>query len=605
MASGPTITAKFLADTSQMTGEVDKATSTAGSKMDSFAKNAAIALGGAFVVDKVVDFGKASVDAAAADAEAQASLAQALKTTTGATDAQIAASETYISNLSKQTALADDDLRPALATLARGFGDTEEAQKALAVATDISAGTGKDLGTVTEAMMKAAQGNTGALKKMGIATEDASGNALSLDEIMANAAKTFEGQAAVAAESTAGQMRSAEIAMGELQETIGTALLPMVAKLATIFTDTLLPAIESVFGWIMNNKDVVVAALIAIGVVLLPMFVSWAAGAAAAAAATIAAAAPFILIGAAIAAVAYLIIHNWDTIVAATKAAWDAITAAVRFVWDWIKDNWPLLLAIITGPIGIAVKIVVDNWDTIKNAVMAAFNWVRDNWPLLLAIITGPIGTAVLLVVRNWDTIKGAAEAVWNWLNGTWQSLTGIITAPISTAAGIISGLWQSIKDAATGAYNWVRDKFNAMGDAIENVIGGIRTAVSNIVNAIKNPINAVIRAWNGLEFRIPSFSLPSVHVPGTDINFGGGTYGGQTIGFPNLPTLAAGGVLTSPTLFIGGEAGTEIVSPESLLRQIMREERGGYTLNIYPRTADASDIAYGFRRLELMAGAL
>jgi hypothetical protein len=62
--------------------------------------------------------------------------------------------------------------------------------------------------------------------------------------------------------------------------------------------------------------------------------------------------------------------------------------------------------------------------------------------------------------------------------------------------------------------------------------------------------------------------------------------------------------VLTRPTLFVGGEAGTEIVSPEDLLRQIMREEGGGrYTLNIYPRTADASDIAYGFRRLELLAG--
>ena len=62
--------------------------------------------------------------------------------------------------------------------------------------------------------------------------------------------------------------------------------------------------------------------------------------------------------------------------------------------------------------------------------------------------------------------------------------------------------------------------------------------------------------------------------------------------------------MLTSATLFVGGEAGTEIVAPEDMLRAIMREEGGGsYTLNIYPRRADTSDIAYGFRRLELMAG--
>lgn len=78
-----------------------------------------------------------------------------------------------------------------------------------------------------------------------------------------------------------------------------------------------------------------------------------------------------------------------------------------------------------------------------------------------------------------------------------------------------------------------------------------------------------------------------------------------MTIGFPDLPTLASGGLLTSPTLFLGGEAGTEIVAPEDMLRSIIREESGGgnYTLNMYPRTADAADIAYGFRRLELMAG--
>jgi phage-related protein len=350
--------------------------------------------------------------------------------------------------------------------------------------------------------------------------------------------------------------------MGELQETIGGALLPVIGKLAGFLTTTLLPALEATFGWIMDNKDVVIAALIAIGAVLLPMFISWAIAAGAAAIATIAAAAPFIAIGAVIAGVAYLIIHNWDTIVAATSAAWDAVLGAVKFVWDWIKQNWPILLA----------------------------------------VITGPIGAAVLVVVRNWDTIKGAAEAVWDWLNGTWQSLTSIITAPIRSASDIVSGLFGAIENAATSAYNWVKSKFDAMGDAISAVVGAVSSAVGSVVNAIKNPINAVIRAWNGLEFRVPTVNIPEVHIPGFP-SIGGGTIGGQTIGFPDLPQLAAGGILTSPTLFIGGEAGTEIVAPEALLRQIMREERGGYTLNIYPRTADASDIAYGFRRLELMAG--
>jgi hypothetical protein len=566
MASGPTITAKFLADTSKLTGEVDKATSSAGSSLDGFAKKAAVALGGAFVVDKVVDFGKASVEAAAADEEAQAQLAAALKNTTGATDDQIASTEAYISKLSMSAAIADDDLRPAMATLARAFGNTEDAQSALSVATDVAAGTGKDLSAVTDAMAKAAMGNTGALKRLGVETKNADGTAKSLDQVMSDMAKTFEGQAAVAAGSTAGQMKKAQIAMGEAQETIGAALLPAIAKLATILTDVLLPAFTTVFGWLMDNKEVVIGAAIGIGVALLPMFISWAVAAGAAALATIAAAAPLIAIGAVVAGVAYLIVKNWDTIQKVTEKVWDAILGAVTFVWDWIKRNWPILLA----------------------------------------VITGPFGAAVLVIVKNWDTIKGAAVAVFDWLSNTWDAVTGFITAPIAAARDTVAGYWQTVKDGATAVYDWIRDKFNAIAGAINGVVSGVRSAVESVANAIKAPINAVIRMWNGLEFKIPTFTLPTVdtHIPGVG-KIGGGSYGGQTFGFPNLPLLASGGVLTSPTLFVGGEAGTEIVAPEDMLRAIVREEggRGSYTLNIYPRRADASDIAYGFRRLELMAG--
>jgi len=563
MASGPTIVARFLADTKGLTSEVDKA-GGAVTKVGDIAKGAAIALGGAFAVDQVVQFGKASVEAAAADAEAQAQLAAALRNTTGASQEQIDGAERYISTLSKQTAIADDELRPALANLARGFGDTQKAQEALSLATDISAGTGKDLAAVSEALMKAANGNVGGLSRLGIETKDVTGKTKSLDQIMADLSKTFGGQAALAAKTTAGQMRNAQVQMGELQEQIGAALLPTLGTLATFFTGTLIPAISAVVDFIQGHKDVIVAALIGlavvVGSVVIPAFITWAAAAGAAAIATLAAAAPFIAIGAAIAAVAFLIIHNWDTIKAVSIAVWNVVLGAIRAVWDWISSNWPLLLTILLGPIGAAVAVIVKNWDTIRNAAMAAFNWVKTNWPLLLAIITGPIGLATLALIRNWDTIK----------------------------------------DAATALYNWVADKFRALASVISSVVGAVESAVSRVVSAIKAPINAVLRAWNGISLSIPRVEIPS-WVPG----IGGNGFGGNTIDFPNVPLLASGAVLTSPTLFVGGEAGTEIVAPEDLLRRIVAEEapRADYTLNLYTLQADPTDVAMAFRRLELLAG--
>lgn len=468
MASGPTITAKFLADTSELTNGIDKATSTASGKMSGFAKTAAVAVGGAFVADKVLDFGKASVEAAAADAEAQSKLAAALKSTAGATDAQVAGAENFISKLSQSAAIADDDLRPALSTLARGFKDTGKAQDALTLATDVAAGTGKDLSTVTEAMMKAANGQTGALGRLGIATKDANGHALSLDEIMGNLATTFKGQASTAANSTAGQMRKAKIAMGEMQETIGAALIPIIGKLAGFLNGTLFPALTSVFGWLMDHKAVIVAAVIGIGAVVLPLFLSWAVAAGAAAVATIAAAAPFILIGAAVAALAYLIISNWDTIKAATQAAFDLVLGIIQGVWHWISENWPLLLAILTGPIGLAVDFIVQHWDTILNA------------------------------------IKG----VWNWLQGTWSSVTGFITGPIQSAVDWIAGVPETVLGFFRGLVTDIGDVFTDIGSAISGAFKVAFNAVAGFWNRTVGSIGFTVPSWvpgvGGKGFSIP-----------------------------------------------------------------------------------------------------
>ena len=628
MASGPSIVVEFLAKTSGLTTEVDKAAGTAGNKMAEFGKKAALAVGGAFAINAVVDFGKAAVEAAAADEEAQRKLATTLKNVTGATDDQVSAMEDYIDNASKSFAITDDELRPAMDRLVRGFGNTEDAQAAMNVAMDVAAGTGKDLSTVTDAMAKAADGQTGALKRLGVETENADGSAKSLDQIMKDMSETFAGQAAGAADSTAGKMQKAQIAMAEMQETIGALLIPVLGTMATILTETVLPAIEAVFGWIVDNKELVIIAIAGIaagiagvalaaipaGVSVVGMFIAWAAGAASAALATALAAAPFVLIGAAVAALVILIVKNWDTIKEATEKVWNAVKDAVEKAFNWVKDNWPLLLTIITGPIGAAVWLIKAHWEKIQAAAKAVWDWLNTTWDMVTGFITAPVSAAIAAVETAWAAIKTAAKAVWDWLNTTWDQVTGFITAPVEGALDAVETVWTGIKSAAKAVWDWLKNTWKdvtgfitapieAVVGIIDGVIGGIRTAISNVVSAIKGPINAVIKAWNGLEFRIPSISIPEVKIPGIG-SIGGGSIGGQTIGFPNLPLLAGGGVLTDPTLFIGGEAGTEIVAPESMLRQIVAEESGGhYTLNIYTRTADIADVAYGFRRLELMAG--
>lgn len=426
MAGSLDVMIKFLTDTSGVKNAVDDVEGT-GSKIKDWAGKAALAVGGAFAVDKIVEFGKASVEAAAEDARSQAVLADTMRNSTGASDAQIKSMEKEISAFSKGAAVADDELRPAMGNLLRATGDTSKSLDLMQTALDASAATGKDLGSVTLAMGKAAQGSTAGLAKLGIETKNAKGEALTADQVFLNMANTFRNQSSDAANTAAGKMAGAKIQMQEFQEQIGGYVLPILAKLADFFTNTLLPAISGFVDWLSAHKDVVVAALIGFGVVVgavvVPAFISWAIAAGAAAIATLAAAAPFIAIGAVIAAVAFVIIKNWDTIKSTAETAWNFVLGIIKGVWQWVAQNWPFLLAILLGPFGLAVGLIIKNFDTIKAGAQAAIDWITGAWGTLVGFFTGLPGKIANAVSGMWNSILDGFRSVINGVIDLWNKL--------------------------------------------------------------------------------------------------------------------------------------------------------------------------------------
>jgi hypothetical protein len=172
--------------------------------------------------------------AAVEDQKAQDLLAQQLRTSAMATDDVIASNEEFISGMSRAFAVADDELRPAMANLVRSTGSVEVAQGLMNTALDIAAATGKDLETVTLALGKAANGQTGALLKLDPSLKGVIDSSSTLDDITGALAVSFGGAATVAAESFDGRMKSMKIAMDETKESIGAALLPVLQKLLEI-----------------------------------------------------------------------------------------------------------------------------------------------------------------------------------------------------------------------------------------------------------------------------------------------------------------------------------------------------------------------------------
>ena len=167
----------------------------------------------------------AAVKAAAEDQKAQALLADQLRKTTDATSAQILAMEEFVDITQRATGVADDELRPALATLTRATGDLTQAQELLRLGLDISAGSGKSLEGISLALAKATNGNLGAFTKLGIPLDE---NIIKTKDFAAAQevlAKQFGGASAVAANTFSGQMSRLRIVIGEAVESIGYAIL--------------------------------------------------------------------------------------------------------------------------------------------------------------------------------------------------------------------------------------------------------------------------------------------------------------------------------------------------------------------------------------------
>jgi hypothetical protein len=374
---------------------------TNGQKASFAIKKAAVPAGLAIAALGAVAFD--AVKAFAEDDLAAQKLATTLRNTTGATDLQVAAVEDFITKTSLAAAVADNELRPALDSLVRGTGDITKAQELLTLALDVSAGTGKDLGAVSDALSKAFNGQLGPLKKLDPALADLVKNGASADEVFAALGKTFKGQASTAANTTSGQMKNLSIQMDELKESIGQAVMPLVQKL--------LPALQAFSSWAAENKDVVVTLGAVIGTLALAI----------------------------IGINAALGIYN--VIQALTLALNTTLTASFSALW--VATGVVVIVAIIAALVALQVKFNIFGKaiEGIKTGFMAWWGVVK----FVFGAIKQGFGELKDLGVKIFDGIGGAFKGV---INAVISGLEGGLNFAIKGLNTILDGI-----DAAAGPF--------------------------------------------------------------------------------------------------------------------------------------------------------
>ena len=260
MATGNrTLKLSILADVDDLKkklGQADKAVEDNSNNLQAFGKKAAaaFAVAGAAAVAYGTKLAVDGVKAAIQDEQAQLKLANALKAATGATDAQIKATESMILKTSLATGVADDELRPALQRLAVSTKDTTKAQELLSLALDISKGSGKSLEEVANALGKAQDGNTTALGRLGLGLSKAELSTLSFTQVQEKLSDLYGGAAAANAETFQGKIDRLKVGFDEAKESLGTALLPQVERFIGFLNTTGIPALNAFIAGLTGDE---------------------------------------------------------------------------------------------------------------------------------------------------------------------------------------------------------------------------------------------------------------------------------------------------------------------------------------------------------------
>jgi hypothetical protein len=215
------------------------------------------ALPAAAAVAGLAAAGLSAAKAAADEELAMKKLATQINNSTNATTAQISANEAFIGRLQYTAAVSDDELRPALSSLVTATQDLQHAQRLLGVALDVSAATGMDLGSVSQALSRGFSGNMRSLAALSPELKTAVKNGADFSDVLKILESNFGGASDAAANTAAGGLKKMQIALDDAQETIGMALVPYLVEFAN--------ALAGAAKFIRENTPLVIAFAIGLG----------------------------------------------------------------------------------------------------------------------------------------------------------------------------------------------------------------------------------------------------------------------------------------------------------------------------------------------------
>ncbi len=210
----------------------------------------------------------------------------------------------------------------------------------------------------------------------------------------------------------------------------------------------------------------------------------------------------------AVIALVVLLIQNWDDVSAAAKKLWEAVSKWWGEIYedikefagkaiDWLKDNWPKILAVLTGPFGLFTLWII----TYKDEIVAKF---KDLWETVKTAVVEKVTAIIDSVKGLWNNLK---DFVINYFSDKADSFLGAIKSGWNAVKDFVSDIVEIIKltvgvkflEMFTTVTTWVTaiktgvvEKFTELKDSAINQFNKLKDAASKIWDSIKGFITDV-----------------------------------------------------------------------------------------------------------------
>lgn len=182
----------------------------------------------------------------------------------------------------------------------------------------------------------------------------------------------------------------------------------------------------------------------------------------------------------------------------------DTVWQVLQIAFNWVKNNWPLLLAILTGPIGVAVLLITKHWDTIKEGVSAMVDAVKNFLGNLISFfveLPGKILSAIgnlagLLVSKGIELIQGFIEGyinMWKEVISFYISIPGRILGFIGNVGSLLLGKGV---DTIQGLINGITSMFGSIASTIGSIAGNVISWIGNAASWLVDKGADVIRGF-------------------------------------------------------------------------------------------------------------